>query len=546
MLPVPRIVVGPPYTSVQDALNDLERLETALLQLRDRRGVFVTAYRLITGTLDQWIRQGRFHDNAWVTRYVVSFANLYREALEKQLAGHIAQAPAAWQISLETSAAGLALVIQDLILGINAHINRDLPFALDQVGIDGATRYADHTLVNKALRDATGVVQDRIAEYYASGLGILGTLLGNFDEELTGFSFENAREHAWRSGVALVAAQGNPQRDQIEALVESQAKLLARTILLPNTRLPWLIVALRQIEQMKPWFEPVFERFETRLLMANAAEGIVADIAGVSETFAAPCPPPVTTLDEVIVRLTEMTARWDAQRNRLSIYATVYRRITQKVKALAEGGGFQDPGWMVRVDILFANRYFDIICQYEAGRLDEIPGCWAVALDTVRSGRTMIAQDIAVQIAPRVIFDLPSIIFEAGLADNLAARKADYEKTYELFIEELDCIQEMIARKYSQLVTFMDFLAGRLDETISNVLYTRARTEAWEDGIALRDAGSQAERDRIVRSHNRKAVQSINEVLFYNLPPFSWMVSAVRQAEELFGGDWSSTVDDCE
>ena len=123
--------------------------------------------------------------------------------------------------------------------------------------------YADQTLVNKTLRDARGVVQDRIAEYYASGLGILGRLLGNLDEELTGFSFETWREHAWHSGIALVAAQGNPKRPHVEALVESQATLLAKSTLLPNTRFAWLIEVLRQIEQMKPWFEPEFERLES-------------------------------------------------------------------------------------------------------------------------------------------------------------------------------------------------------------------------------------------------------------------------------------------
>jgi hypothetical protein len=200
----------------------------------------------------------------------------------------------------------------------------------------------------------------------------------------------------------------------------------------------------------------------------------------------------------------------------------------------------------VRVDILFAYRYFDIIHKYEAGRLADIPSCWAVALEAVRSGHTMIVQDIAVQIAPRVVFDLPPTIVAAGLSENLEARKADYEKTYQLFIDELDSIQEMIAQKYSRLVRPMDFLVGRLDEKISNLLYTKARAQAWEDGLSLRDAESEAERSRIIRWLDRKTVQSINEILFYNKPPLSWTVAAVRKAEELFEGDWSATVEECE
>src|SRR5262245_48653153 len=117
------ITVGPPYTTIQEALDDLIRLETEFRAAEDRRAVFVTTYAIITARLQVWVNNRRFHDNEWVTSYVICFANLYREALENHLAGRLDLLAPAWKISFETSAAGEALVIQDLILGVSAHIN---------------------------------------------------------------------------------------------------------------------------------------------------------------------------------------------------------------------------------------------------------------------------------------------------------------------------------------------------------------------------------------------------------------------------------------
>jgi hypothetical protein len=245
------VVVGPPYTTVQEAIEDLTRIEAEFLANHDRRGVSVIAYRTITTSLDEWIAAGKFADNEWVTTYVISFANLYREVLERHLAG-LGICPA-WRISLETSAAGTVLVAQDLMLAVNAHVNRDLPFALLEVGAD--SHRADHTLVNQVLKEATDIVLQRIASYYAAGLGLLAYLLGDIGETFLGFNSAIAGEHAWQAGVALNAAATPEELEAVAAMIDAQAKLLARSMLFPNSHSPWLIHALRHLEQMKPWYE---------------------------------------------------------------------------------------------------------------------------------------------------------------------------------------------------------------------------------------------------------------------------------------------------
>ena len=57
----------------------------------------------------------------------------------------------------------------DLLLGINAHINRDLPYTLAHVGLvkaDGSPRKLDHDKVNQSLDRVIDPLQDELAQRY--------------------------------------------------------------------------------------------------------------------------------------------------------------------------------------------------------------------------------------------------------------------------------------------------------------------------------------------------------------------------------------------
>ncbi|GEM_PF-861229 len=551
------IPIPAPFTTVEEVIAGLEQLEAAFLTRRDRRGVFVTAYSIISRKIHSRFGTGGFRDDAWVRTYLIAFGNLYRQALADYEGGQRGRVPRCWQQAFDTSVAGLALVMQDLLLGINAHINRDLGFALNEAGIADRRddRYADHTKINEILREATEEVQDRIAAMYAAGLGRLDQLLGQLDEEITAYNFELARENAWMAGLALANARSDAERALVGHAMDEQALRAGRLLLFANERVPWLIRILRRIEDGRRWWDVLPESRSRTVgdlqpVAHPAAVGAAGGIAGGNFAGVAASMPEDALgaapgdLDEVIRRLSELITELDRQRNRLSVYATVYRAITRKVKQAVEAGRFKDPDWMVRLDVAFARRYFAIIDAFRSGQTDRIPLCWIKAIEAVQARKTMIVQDIAVQITPRVVYDLPITMVEVGMDDNLDDRKHDYELTYQLFIEELDCIQEMIARKYSTLVIVYDALGGPLDEFFSNVLYTRSRREAWTDALALH-AATPSERERIIRSLDQKALRGISGALFYNIPPMSWIAHRLRDFEDRFEGSWSSTIDEC-
>ncbi len=253
-----------PYTSLDEALSALTIVDQTLREQHDRRAIFTTAYLVITGAINQRIKDDWFIDNQWVGQYAVCFANLYRQALLAYESGDLTL-PKAWRFSFDTSVQNKGLLLQDLLLGVNAHINYDLALALHEVGIDPQRqqRYRDHTAVNQVLQAATDRLQAQVCDLYAPVLRLLDFAAGRWDEVLASFSVTKARENAWLTAVSLANARDSLERDGLRGGLNDRAAVMARLILSPNPLNPWLIRALRQVERVRPWWQcitiPVLE-----------------------------------------------------------------------------------------------------------------------------------------------------------------------------------------------------------------------------------------------------------------------------------------------
>ena len=86
------------WSTLDDVVADLSALEERFLERQDRRAIFVTLYGVVSAEMRERVARGAFLDPAWVHRYAVAFANLYREALDAYDDGRAAQVPRAWRL----------------------------------------------------------------------------------------------------------------------------------------------------------------------------------------------------------------------------------------------------------------------------------------------------------------------------------------------------------------------------------------------------------------------------------------------------------------
>jgi hypothetical protein len=243
-----------PYRSLDEVVTRLGTLERRFRQAGDRRAIFLTLYGLVSSAMREQVRRQAFEDNAWVERYAVAFADLYRVALERYESTQTSLVPTAWRICFDAAKAGNGLVLQDLLLGVNAHVNHDLPLALLRVSIDPdrMSRYRDHTAVNRVLASVTEPATRRLAELYAPGLETADEVAGQLDEILSAFSLEVARESAWETAVALANARSDQELALTSRLSAARAAVMARLLRAPS-RHPSFVAACRRLEAQSDW-----------------------------------------------------------------------------------------------------------------------------------------------------------------------------------------------------------------------------------------------------------------------------------------------------
>jgi Family of unknown function (DUF5995) len=129
-----------------------------LRQADDARAVFHATYLRTTRAVADALRAGAFLDADWVERWDVAFAGLYLDALDAARRGD--PVPRPWAVAFAAAAGERSLpALQHVLLGMNAHINYDLPQALlavigdDEFGDPAllARREADHRKIDAVL-----------------------------------------------------------------------------------------------------------------------------------------------------------------------------------------------------------------------------------------------------------------------------------------------------------------------------------------------------------------------------------------------------------
>jgi hypothetical protein len=215
-----RLVVPARFRSVEEAISGLERIRDSFIARHDRRGVFAATYVESTRAFHDSLRQRRYESNKKMARFVVAFANAYRQALADYERG--APTPEAWRTSFDISRSGTSTVSEDLLLGINAHVNYDIAFAILHAGIDVRSEmsHRDHLRANQVLREATPRVRRKIVQVYRPPGAWVSWLFARRIDEATAASFIHARNNAWAAATAIATTRSVERRRLFRRAVE--------------------------------------------------------------------------------------------------------------------------------------------------------------------------------------------------------------------------------------------------------------------------------------------------------------------------------------
>lgn len=195
--------------------------------------IFALTYLRVTEEYRRTIEVSTFFDDtSFVNHEDVVFARYYFAAYDAWAEGRTSHVPPAWRVAFEAARDRAVSANGNLLLGINAHVQRDLPFVLYTLGLvkaDGTSRKPDHDRVNQILNRVTDDVIAEIARRFDPTIDDdnLPTTLDDFVLFQTVVSW---RETAWRHAELLAQAPTPESREEVARRIEAYAESQARAI----------------------------------------------------------------------------------------------------------------------------------------------------------------------------------------------------------------------------------------------------------------------------------------------------------------------------
>ncbi len=145
-------------------IREMERRFRHLARNCDHDAIFSLLYLRTTETFRDTLDTIGYGDPQSIIRQDALFADYYFRAYDAyhECGGFV---PPAWRIAFDAAAQRRVTAAGNALLGINAHVQRDLPFTLFELDQRGfPVSHADHTLVNNFL--AQVMVDAEIAERF--------------------------------------------------------------------------------------------------------------------------------------------------------------------------------------------------------------------------------------------------------------------------------------------------------------------------------------------------------------------------------------------
>lgn len=223
----------------------IEELRSIALAATDASGYFAAMYARVTERIESAARDRAFDDGARMEAFARAFARWYVTPATSR-DDPVGTEPDCWRASFDVAADPALLIVQHLLLGINAHVNHDLALTVVEV----AAARGDLG----SIRPDFNAVNSILAETYDELLADLGLVsrwatrasaIGGGDA--FNFSLRVAREQAWRAAVAMHTLDDLGLRSY-EAELDRLVTVLAHQITRPPRLVRPLVWLARRVE----------------------------------------------------------------------------------------------------------------------------------------------------------------------------------------------------------------------------------------------------------------------------------------------------------
>jgi hypothetical protein len=239
--------VGDGFTTT---IDKLDRTVERCARDGDRIGYFAAMYGAVTRTIAGRTAAGEFDDASRMEHFVAAFAGRYLDAVDAWVRGQ--PVVGSWRLAFEAAGRWRPVILQHLLLGMNAHINLDLGVTAAEHAIDGALDAvrADFDAVNDVLAALVDECQGALGDV-SPWLGLADSIGGRGDETMIRFSLIAARRQAWTVATRLAPLAPTERAAAVDA-VDAGAVRVGTRVAHPGVGASALLLLVRARERASP------------------------------------------------------------------------------------------------------------------------------------------------------------------------------------------------------------------------------------------------------------------------------------------------------
>lgn len=234
-------------TTIDEVIQLLDEIIENSKSEQSAIGMFTTLYREVTMQIKKGIGTGLFQNPERMEKLDVIFANRYLKAYYQYKAKE--KPSECWEFAFQQAESFWPIVVQHLLLGINAHVNLDLGIASAQVSTveNIEDLKSDFDQINVILSNLVESVEKCLVKIWPT-LTIILKLSGKIDNFFIDFSMKTARDGAWKYATEFVAI---PEKEREASIKQRDIKVtkIARLVSNPGYLVSGVFKFIRLFEK---------------------------------------------------------------------------------------------------------------------------------------------------------------------------------------------------------------------------------------------------------------------------------------------------------
>ncbi len=231
-----------------------------------------------------------------------------------------------------------------------------------------------------------------------------------------------------------------------------------------------------------------------------------------------------------VLRNVDQIIDWSIGANsHLGYFAVVYKRVTLAIREAINDGQFDDGHRVARLDVVFAQRYFNALNAYfYPNKHPDLTLAWEVAFVGDRDSQAIILQHLMSAFSAHITFDLGMACFTIA-PDSLDTLENDFNRVNALLRSQIPAIVDVMQQLSPELRWIRRLIPDELG--VLNLLLMKLRQGAWLFAIYMALHPEYARQKRVDQAAWTSALGAWYLQPPARLTPFSALVRAIAKRE---------------